>query len=125
MTKDLHEERDGLWSFPYPSFDEHIAIGSAKTWTEGTDLTLFSYANGLWMSLKVAKRLKEEHNISVRVVDLRWINPLPEADILRESAATGKVLIVDECRKTGGIAEGIMALISENLPHKTDANQWS
>ena len=59
MTKDLHEERDGLWSFPYPSFDEHIAIGSAKTWTEGTDLTLFSYANGLWMSLKVAKRLKK------------------------------------------------------------------
>ena len=37
-------------------------------------------------------------------------------DILREAESTGKVLIVDECRKTGGIAEGIMALISENLP---------
>ena len=46
------------------------------------------------MSLKVAKKIKEQHNISVRVVDLRWINPLPEEDILREAEATGKVLIV-------------------------------
>ena len=119
MTKDLHEDKDGLWSFEYPSFEEHIPIGSAKTWTEGNDLTIFSYANGLWMSLRVAQKLQETHNISIRVVDLRWMNPLPEEDILREAQITGKVLIVDECRKTGGIAEGIMALISENTSNVT------
>jgi 2-oxoisovalerate dehydrogenase E1 component len=44
-------------------------------------------------------------------VDLRWLNPLPAADLLRESAATGRVLIVDETRRSGGAGEGILAAL--------------
>jgi 2-oxoisovalerate dehydrogenase E1 component len=113
MTKDLHEEKDGLWLAKYPSFEEHIPIGESKTWTQGTDCTIFSYANGLWMSLRVAKRM-EEKGISCRVVDIRWLNPLPEESIIEEAKATGRVLVVDECRRTGGMAEPILALLAEN-----------
>ena len=112
MTKDLHEDRDGGWSFPYPSFDEHIAIGEAKVWTQGSDVTVISYANGLWMSLRVAKRLADQ-GISCRVVDIRWLNPLPEDCIVEQANRTGKVLIVDECRKTGGVAESILSVLAE------------
>ncbi len=111
MTKDLHEPGDGLWSTPYETESEHVAIGSARTWGEGEDLAIVSWANGLWMSLRVAKRLEDTHGIRCRVVDLRWLNPLPAEDVLREAQATGKVLIVDETRKTGGVSEGLYALL--------------
>ena len=79
---------------------------------EGSDVTILSYANGLWMSLRVAQRLKSQ-GIHCTVVDLRWLNPLPEQLILETAQRTGKVLVVDECRKTGGMAEPIMALLAE------------
>jgi 2-oxoisovalerate dehydrogenase E1 component len=115
MTKDLHEPRDALWSFSYPPADAHVPIGSAKTWTEGEHVTVLSYANGLWMSLRVAKRLEAE-GIRCRVVDLRWLNPLPIDDIVEAAEATGKVVMVDECRKTGGVAEGVFTALVEACP---------
>lgn len=113
MTKDLYEDKDALWLFEYPSQNDHIAIGESKTWTQGTDYTIFSYANGLWMSLRVAEKLKKEKGISCRVVDIRWLNPLPTQSIIEEAKATGRVLVVDECRKTGGMAEPILAILAE------------
>jgi 2-oxoisovalerate dehydrogenase E1 component len=47
--------------------------------------------------------------VYARVVDLRWLAPLPLDDVLREANATGCVLVVDETRKTGGVSEGIVA----------------
>jgi 2-oxoisovalerate dehydrogenase E1 component len=116
MTKDLHEPRDGLWSFDYPAPGVSVPVGRARTWTDGGDLTLLSYANGLWMSLRVAKRLEEAHGIRCRVVDLRWLNPLPVDDLVEAAQATGRVLVVDECRRTGGIAEGVLAALVERCP---------
>ena len=60
------------------------------------------------MSLRVAARLAER-GVRARVVDLRWLAPLPLEDVLREARATGRVLVVDETRRTGGVAEGIVA----------------
>jgi 2-oxoisovalerate dehydrogenase E1 component len=62
------------------------------------------------MSLRVARRL-ERIDITTRVVDLRWLAPLPVEDMLREATATGKALIVDETRETGGVGEGVLAAL--------------
>jgi 2-oxoisovalerate dehydrogenase E1 component len=67
------------------------------------------------MSLRVAERLRAE-GINARCLDLRWLQPLPIADIVREAKATGRVLVVDECRKTGGMAESIFTAIIEGCP---------
>ena len=115
MTKDLHEDKDALWSFNYPPADFSVDVGSARTWGDGEDLTIISYGNGHWMSLRVAKRL-ESQGINARCVDIRWLNPLPVQDMVRESQATGRVLVVDECRETGGMAEGILTALVEHCP---------
>jgi 2-oxoisovalerate dehydrogenase E1 component len=65
------------------------------------------------MSLRVAQNL-ERIGISSRIVDLRWLAPLPVDDIIREANATGTVLIVDETRKTGGVGEGILGVLLEH-----------
>jgi 2-oxoisovalerate dehydrogenase E1 component len=58
----------------------------------------------------VARRLAG-HDIGCRVLDLRWLAPLPTDDLLREARATGRVLVVDETRRTGGVAEGVLAAL--------------
>ncbi len=45
------------------------------------------------------------------MVDLRWLSPLPVADIVREAGATGRVLVVDETRRCGGVGEGVLAAL--------------
>jgi 2-oxoisovalerate dehydrogenase E1 component len=113
MTKDLYESGDELWRVPYEPQASHVAIGEGKTWRDGTDLTIISWANGLWMSLRVADRLEREHGISVRVFDMRWLAPFPEEQMLLEANQTGKVLVVDETRATGGVSEGIFTALVE------------
>ncbi len=105
-TRDLHEAGDGLW-LGSPS-DSHIAVGAARTHLGGEDLTIVAWANGLHMSLRVAHRLLDR-GIRVRVVDLRWLAPLPIEHVLREARVTGRLLVVDETRRTGGLGEGIVA----------------
>jgi len=111
-TRDLHEDGDSGWLAAYPEPGDHVPVGSARTYGSGTELTLVSFANGLRMSLRVARRLAEQE-IGVRVVDLRWLAPLPAEDLLREAEATGRVLIVDETRRTGGVSEGVLAALSD------------
>ncbi|OUS96454.1 thiamine pyrophosphate-dependent enzyme [Rhodococcus sp. NCIMB 12038] len=112
--RDLYDDGDGLWLAPYPDpatqVESHVQIGSARTYGDGTDLTIVTYGNGLRMSLRVARKLERAH-IAARVVDLRWLAPLPVQDVVREAHATGRVLVVDETRKSGGVSEGVVAAL--------------
>jgi 2-oxoisovalerate dehydrogenase E1 component len=113
-TRDLFGPDDGGWATPYPPPDEwaacHASIGSARVHGDGSDMTIVTFANGTYMSLRVAARLARD-GIDARVVDIRWLVPLPAADILREAEATGRVLIVDETRRSGGVSEGIVSAL--------------
>ncbi|HSJ95168.1 MAG TPA: transketolase C-terminal domain-containing protein, partial [Gaiellaceae bacterium] len=105
-TRDLHEDGDDEWVSRLTS--AHVPVGSARTYLDGGDLTIVTWANGLRMSLRVARRLAER-GVHARVLDLRWLAPLPVGDVLREASATGRVLVVDETRRTGGVSEGVLA----------------
>jgi 2-oxoisovalerate dehydrogenase E1 component len=113
-TTDLHEAGDGAWLARYepPAQwpDTHVALGSARTYSDGQDLTIVTSGNGLYLTLRVLPRLLAA-GVDARVVDLRWLSPLPVDDVLREAAATGRVLVVDETRRTGGISEGVLAAL--------------
>ncbi|WP_066896199.1 thiamine pyrophosphate-dependent enzyme [Mycolicibacterium houstonense] len=105
-TKDLYADGDQQWLAAYPS--EPVRIGQARTYGDGADLTILTFGNGLWMSLRVARRL-EQADVGTRVVDLRWLAPLPVEDMMREADTTGRVLIVDETRRSGGVGEAVLA----------------
>ncbi|WP_203993141.1 thiamine pyrophosphate-dependent enzyme [Virgisporangium aurantiacum] len=115
--KDLYEDGDGLWRGEYDPPGEwttrHVPIGRARVYPaagSSDDVTIITFGNGVRLSLRAAARLAEE-GIGCRVLDLRWIGPLPVADIIRESAATGRVLVVDETRRSGGVGEGVIAAL--------------
>ena len=113
-TRDLHAGGDRAWTALYREPGTwnaiHVPIGRARTYGDGTALTVISFANGLYMSLRVAARLQRQ-GIHARVVDLRWLAPLPTEDIVREAEATGTVLVVDETRRTGGVSEGVVTAL--------------
>jgi 2-oxoisovalerate dehydrogenase E1 component len=109
-TRDLHDDGDGGWLAPYPPPDAHVPAGQARRYGDGRDLTVVTFGNGLRMSLRVARRLAGRE-IGVRVVDLRWLAPLPIGDVLREAEATGRVLVVDETRRAGGVSEGVVTAL--------------
>jgi 2-oxoisovalerate dehydrogenase E1 component len=116
-TRDLYSDGDNDWLHAYAPPGEwdrdHAPIGRARIYHGGGEhLTILTFGNGVRMSLRAAARLADE-GAGVRVVDLRWLAPLPVADIVRESAATGRVLIVDETRRSGGVGEGVLAALVE------------
>src|SRR3990167_1375730 len=115
MTKDLHKPGDNGWLFHYPKTHQSIALGKVSSQGKG-DTVILSYANGYYLSLQAAKILKEKHHISVKVVDLRWLNPLPIDAILSEVTLAKRVLIVDEGRRTGSVSEELMTLLIEHAP---------
>lgn len=117
MTKDLYEPGDGKWLSAYPPPDQVIPFGEGAVYHEdAADLTILTYGNGLHMSLRAARTLREQHDLAARVVDLRWLSPLNERFIIEQSLATRRVLVVDEGRYSGGVHEAILALLMERCP---------
>jgi len=115
----------GLWPAGY------VPVGSARGYGNGRDLTIITFGNGLRMSLRLAARLATG-GIGCRVLDLRWIAPLPAEDILREATVTGRVLVADETRRSGGVSEAIITTLVDagftgtitGLTAKTASSPW-
>ncbi|MDP2138941.1 MAG: thiamine pyrophosphate-dependent enzyme [Candidatus Didemnitutus sp.] len=113
--RDLHAEGDNQWLFDYPAPDQLLLPGDIGVYhAEAKDLLIVSYGNGLRLSLRAAKRLQEQGR-SARVLDVRWLNPLPLEAIRKHAAECGAVLVADECRATaGGIADAVIAALAES-----------
>ena len=112
MTRDLHEEKDGGWTFAYPESGATLPPGTVGVYGDGTDLAIVSYANGYYLS-RQAQKILAEQGVLARVIDLRWLAPLAEDALIEAIAGCDHVLIVDECRITGSQSEGLAALIAE------------
>jgi 2-oxoisovalerate dehydrogenase E1 component len=112
--RDLYEAGDGSWLASYEPAERwgetHVPLGRARLYGSGTDLTIISFGNGVRMSLRAARTLAAD-GITSRVLDLRWLAPLPYEDILRAVAATGTVLVADETRRTGGVSETVITTL--------------
>jgi 2-oxoisovalerate dehydrogenase E1 component len=115
--RDLHADGDGEWLSSYPPPPEALLPGEVGVYGEtgaDADVLLVSYANGLRLSLQAARRLEEQHQIRARVLDLRWLAPLPLEAIREHASDVGTVVVVDECRATGGgVADAIVADLGE------------
>jgi 2-oxoisovalerate dehydrogenase E1 component len=118
MTRDLHEEGDGLWTSIYaaPGEANPIRLGELGVHGDGADLAIISYANGYYLSRQAEKILREQHGLELRVIDLRWLAPLNEDGLITATKGCKRILIVDECRRTGSQSEALMALFAERAP---------
>jgi 2-oxoisovalerate dehydrogenase E1 component beta subunit len=96
-----------------PSEDYAVPIGVAATRRQGSDLAIITYGAMVHTALEAAGALEEE-GVSTEVLDLRTLLPLDEEAILAAAAKTGKVIVLHEDTRNGGIGGEIAARIGES-----------
>lgn len=103
-----------------PEEDYTVPIGKSNVLREGNDITVISYSLPLMYVEQAAAELAEE-GLSAHILDLRTLQPLDQEGIIEAARRTGKVLIVHEDNKTGGIGAEVSAIICEQLLMELDA----
>lgn len=111
-ARDLNAPEDKAWMTSYPAPDRRIALGEIGVSGTGTDVAIVTYGNGRYLSEQARHRL-EALGVHVRVVDMRWLAPVPKEALLNAVADCDTVLIVDECRETGSQSEALSTLFAE------------
>ena len=117
MTRDLHTEKDGKWVNKYPDIKEEIALGEFKVYGTGRSLTIITYGNGLYLSLKAKKTIESKSKKKIKVIDLRWLSPIDFSKLIKVIGSCKKILIVDECRRTGCHGEEIYIKLDQSSKH--------
>lgn len=115
-----HKKLYRLLKEEVPEGDYVLPIGKADVKREGTDITVISYGYCLHLALQAAEELAKE-GISAHVLDLRTLYPLDKDAIIEAAKKTGKVLIIHEDNKEGGLGGEISAIIAENCLFDLDA----
>jgi pyruvate dehydrogenase E1 component beta subunit len=95
-----------------PEEEYLIELGKADIKKQGEDITLITYSNMTLKCLEAAELLGKE-DISVEVVDLRTLTPLDKNTVLDSARKTGRVIVVHEACKRGGVGGDIAAMIME------------
>ncbi|MFD1018652.1 alpha-ketoacid dehydrogenase subunit beta [Thalassobacillus hwangdonensis] len=103
-----------------PEDDYTLPIGKADVKREGSDITVITYGLCVHFALQAAEKLAAE-GIDAHILDLRTVYPLDQEAIIEAASKTGKVLLVTEDNKEGGIISEVSAIISENCLFDLDA----
>lgn len=112
-TKDLHEIGDSAMTAVFNAIEGRANLGHVNVIGDGEDLAIITYGNGTYLSQRAARRLAEQ-GVNARIIDLRWLTPLPVASMLEAIGKRSRVLVVDECRKTGSPSEEIITALSDH-----------
>jgi pyruvate/2-oxoglutarate/acetoin dehydrogenase E1 component len=103
-----------------PLDDYTIPIGEAKVLKEGTDVSIFAWSAMVHLAQQVLPTLEKE-GVDAELVDLRTLLPLDRKAIVKSAAKTGRVVIVHEAPKTGGVGAEISAIIAEEALDSMEA----
>jgi 2-oxoisovalerate dehydrogenase E1 component beta subunit len=114
----IFEEHKGLYRAPalrevLPDEDYVVPLGKARVVRQGSDVTVVTYGAMVHRTLDAARTLQEEEGIELEVLDLRTLLPLDEDAIVASVQGTGRLLIVHEDTRTGGIAGEIAIRVNE------------
>jgi len=114
----LFEEHKGLYRAPQlrevlPADDYVVPLGKARTVREGRDVSVVTYGAMVYRTLEAADALERDEGISLEILDLRTLLPLDEDAVVDSVKRTGKLLIVHEDTRTGGIAGEIAIRMNE------------
>lgn len=98
-----------------PDEDYVVPIGTASVRRSGSDVTILAWLLMLHESVAAANSLANE-GIDAEVIDVRSLSPIDWKTIGESVARTGRVIIVEEGPKTGGVGAELAAGIMERFP---------
>ena len=95
-----------------PQEDFVVPLGKAACRREGSDLAILTYGAMVHTAMEAAARLAAD-GVETQVLDLRTLLPLDREAILESVAKSGKVILLHEATRTGGLGGELAAIISE------------
>jgi 2-oxoisovalerate dehydrogenase E1 component beta subunit len=98
-----------------------VPIGKARTYREGSDLTIVTYGAMVYKCADAAEKIAAEDDAQIEVIDLRSLRPLDTEAITASVRKTGRLLIVHEAARFGGFAGEITAQVCEEAFEWLDA----
>ena len=102
-----------------PDEDFAVPLGKAEVKREGNDVSIITYGAMVHQALQAANQVAAQ-GISAEILDLRTLLPLDREAILATSRKTGKVLVVHEATRTGGIGGEVASIIAESAFDRLD-----
>ena len=122
----IFEEHKSLYRAPHlrevlPAEDYVVPLGKARRAREGGDATIVTYGAMVHASLEAAAVLEKDDGVEIEVLDLRTLLPLDDAAVAKSVKKTGRLLIVHEDTRTGGIAGEIAMRVNEQAFEWLDA----
>jgi pyruvate/2-oxoglutarate/acetoin dehydrogenase E1 component len=100
---------------------EHVdELGRAVVHGDGEDVVLVALAAMVPRAIEAAERLRDEHGIGCRVVDLRSLVPLDVTTLLESVRATGRVFTVEENPRLCGWGAEISSIVAEEALYDLD-----
>jgi len=97
-----------------PDEDYTVPLGTAAVRRAGSQVTVLGWLLMLHYGLRAAEKLAEE-GVDAEVVDVRSLAPFDFETIGASVCKTGRVVIVEEGPKTGGVAAELSAGIAERF----------
>ncbi len=88
-----------------------IPIGVSERLKDGKDLLVIALGSMVRPSMEAAVSLEQE-GLSVGVVNCRFVKPL-DRTLLQDAKAAGKVLVVEENIRQGGLSSALLELFSD------------
>ncbi len=108
-----------------------VPEGEPSVKREGKDLTIITIGATLYTALKTARELEERYSVSAEVIDLRFMNPLDYAVILKSVKKTGRILLASDACERGSflhtVASTVSALVFDSLdapPAVVGSRNW-
>lgn len=122
----LFEEHKGLYRAPalreiLPDEDYVVPLGKARIAREGRDVTVVTYGAMVHKCLAAAEVMENEDGASLEIIDLRTLLPMDDDAIIDSVKKTGRLLVVHEDTRTGGIAGEIAMRVNEKAFEWLDA----
>ncbi|MGO1404867.1 alpha-ketoacid dehydrogenase subunit beta [Agrococcus casei] len=114
------EPKSRYWNRGDVDFENPGDLEGSLVAREGEDLTIIAWGAMVARSLEVAE-LAAEDDVSIEVVDARWLKPLDEDGLVASVAKTGRAVIVHEAPRTAGLGAEIGQLLTERLWGKLEA----
>ena len=89
-----------------------VEEGAPSIKQEGEDLTLITLGPTLYSGLVASNILKEKYNLSVELIDLRFVNPLNYDLIITSIKKTGRAVLVSDAVERGSILHNVASNIT-------------
>jgi len=103
-----------------PEEEYTVPVGLADVKREGEDVTIFATLYMVHKALAAAEELSRQ-GIDAEVVDPRTLVPLDKQAIINSVKKTGRIVIVTEDCKTGGVGAEVAAIVAEEALDYLDA----